>query len=328
MAKPGQATIVDDVQTDADARVRMEPRAPGVSRKVLTAEQAAQFKQGAAPSEVVLQGRQAERIFDSGAPPTETVEEAEAPPDPQAGLDLPAWLKGVQFEESDGVEPEAMKSLVDYKSVKDAAKALIHSKKQIGKMASEKAGLSRQVEDLLKAPKQPDIPPSTPEETQKAIKVISENFLDDIPGNITKLVETVQKMTAAQAQGSINRLGESVEAGQVEALFLGYPGLVANAEDAAKVDELASGAKAKTTLGKYKSALSEFAKEKGYVSGDAYSKPVNLEPAPKTAPVTRTATTKKVYNRAWLQQQAVQNQDWYRANQPEIMAAYAEGRVR
>ena len=327
----GEAKVVSEIQNENDARVRMEPRAPGVSRRIIDPKTLAVKPMA---QEAVYETSRPTRLFPATTPPKEIVEEEPALPSGSPGqlsqdlLNLPDWLKDVTFEEADGVEPSAMKSLADYKSVKDAAKALIHSKRQIGKMASEKTGLERQVEDLLKRPAQPDIPPATPEETQKSLKAISENFLDDIPGNIMKLVETVQKMTATQAQGTINRLGESVEAGQVEALFLGYPGLVANAEDAAKVDELASQSKAKTTLGKYKQGLSEFAKQKGYAQGESYSAPVNLEPAPKTAPVTRTATTKKVYNRLWLQQQSVNNPDWYRANQPEIMTAYAEGRVR
>ena len=327
----GEAKVVTEIQNENDARVRMEPRSPGVSRKMVDPKTLA-----AKPmvQEAIYETSRPTRLFPDGTPPKEMIEEEPVLPSGSPGqlsqdlLGLPDWLQGVHFEEADGVEPEAMKSLADYKSVKDAAKALVHSKKQIGKMASEKTGLTRQIEDLLKRPAQPEVQAASAEETQKALKAISENFLDDIPGNITKLVETVQKMTAAQAQGTINRLGESVEAGQVEALFLGYPGLVANAEDAAKVDDLASQSHAKTTLGKYKQGLSEFAKQKGYAQGESYSAPVNLEPAPKTAPVSRTAEKKKVYNRMWLQQQSVNNPDWYRANQPEIMTAYAEGRVR
>ena len=329
----GEAKIVPELNTEADARVQMTPRHPGVSRKVVQVDPKTLAKVEE-PQEAVYESTHATRIFDPTQAPKETVEDEAGLPTGSPGelskdlLNLPDWLKEVKFEESDGVDAEAVKGLHKFKSVKDVAKSVLHAEKQIGKLASEKTGLARQVEDLLKRPTAPEVQAATAEETQKSLKAISENFLDDIPGNITKLVETVQKMTAAQAQGTINRLGESVEAGQVEALFLGYPGLVNNAEEAAKIDELASQSKAKTTLGKYKQALSEYAKEKGYASGEAYSKPVNLEPAPKTAPVTRTATTKKVYNRAWLQQQSVNNQNWYRANQAEIMAAYAEGRVR
>ena len=328
----GEARVVAAIENETDARVRMTPRTPGLSRRVVEIDpKTLAVKPG---QDAVYESSRPTRIYEPTQPPHETVEEEPALPDGSPGqlsqdlLNLPDWLKEVKFEESDGVDAEAVKGLHKFRSIKDMAKSVLHGERQLGKLASEKTGLARQVEDLLRRPTAPEVQAATAEETQKSLKAISENFLDDIPGNITKLVETVQRMTAAQAQGTINRLGESVEAGQVEALFLGYPGLVNNAEEAAKIDELASQSKAKTTLGKYKQALSEYAKEKGYASGEAYSKPVNLEPEPRTAPVSRTAEKKKVYNRAWLQQQSVQNPNWYRANQGEIMAAYAEGRVR
>lgn len=313
----------------SETALRMGKTPPGMARRIIPDHVVTDA--GAKPPEMVYQSSRPNVV----PTPTELKETVDEPvaADPnrptQADLNLPDWLKGVQFEEEDGVDPEAVKHLAEFKSVKDVVKSMLHTKKLVGKVTSEKAGLEKQVADLLQAKPQPEIAAATPDEAQKALKAISENFLDDIPGNINKLVETVQKITAAQAQGTITKLGEQVEAGQVEALFLGYPGLVTTAEEAAAVDALAGESKAKTTLGKYRSALTEYAKQKGYAHGETVAQvSPQTEPAPKTAPVTRVAEKKKTYNRAWLTQQASQNPDWYRSHQGEIMTAYAEGRVK
>lgn len=342
MAKGSKATLMpmtlNDVPPPAPTSREMPvapvlpQRAPGVSRQFIQAPPPAE------PQPVFTITNSARILYPDAEPPTETVEEAEeseAAPDgqpvqpvmhnPEAGPHLPEWLASFCVDEQ--------KALAKFKTPEDLAKSYLNVEKQFGRVSGEKAGLERQINDLVDKAVVKSAETGKPvkmEDIKKKAREIGKKWLDSMDGeNAEQLVEVAVQAALTDAQGAIDRKFQEIELGHIEMISQGYPGLLAGGDDWKAIDELASHSEAKTTLGKYKSAFSQYAKQKGYVSGQAGGSVSTTEEPPKTMPVTRTATSKgKVYNRAWLQQLMTTNPAEYRRLQPEITKAYAEGRVR
>lgn len=275
-------------------------------------------------------------LSESESAPEETAVHTQTSP---SGKD---WLS--DFSEEERV------SLAQLGSPRDVAKAYIHARRKMTQATQERAGLERQVADLVETQLAERSGPSgaaartgSPREFLQSVEPppdvkamqeeISKHFLDDVGGSVGKIFEVAVKTARAEAQRAIEPIMQQQALREVQSMVeTQFPGLV-TAETAKDIDALASGAPGETAALRYRHALTRYAKLVGYEgpeSNGERSRTTSVsEPISGPAPTAHSKPAKKpIYTRQRLDHLLLHDPDQYRRLQPEIMAAYAEGRVK
>lgn len=248
---------------------------------------------------------------------------------------MPDWMK--DFSEQDLTALESFQG-----DPAKLAKAYLDTKRGFTDKAMEAGGLKKMVADILEAQKNASV------RTEKAEKVPAnldlkefaksfkdDDFITDPAKAVEKILEVASTIADAKAASRVHPLFQEIAKQQTEHLLREYPGMV-TAENAKVIDAIASSMDGDSDMDRYKKGLKEFAKLTGYRSpkeapeevpdsGQTEQMRQGAQLAPVSAP---TAPKKKIWTSRELQNMITQRPDDYARLQPEILRAYAEGRVR
>ncbi|HEU4683612.1 MAG TPA: hypothetical protein VFS39_03820 [Nitrospira sp.] len=268
---------------------------------------------------------------------------AEAPEAETPDADLPEWMQ--EMTDSERQKFDALRQ-----SEGGLEKAWLHAQRKIGEQGTNNKALLEQIHDMLAAqqlqlhPGSPVVAPSpatAPPDLAKLqtdIEQFGKNFLDlsdDERGK--KMSELITTAAHAAVQPVLQQQAATVRATATEAVLSEYPGLFSEdpkrrLAEGVYVDGLVQMYGA-PTLANLRKALDDFAKERGYMKpGKAPKENPDVtamrEAASTVAPPSATVKkVGKIYKRSELARMQIQNPDKYRELQPDIMRAYAEGRV-
>lgn len=311
--------------------------APAVSKVVdPTTGHPPQFPTNRKPAEqpepvtVVMQSRSAKLLTDADEPADEIASPIEETAEVAASTD--------EFT------PEELAKLAEYGD--DPAKikkALIHAQRMIGKKGTEAAGLEQMVKDVLAAQAQaapaPAVAQPSPSiDVDKIKKEIGANFLDDIEGNIGKLLETAVQIVESKQDAKRATESKAKTEKRIKELTTGdgkYAGMVTK-DNAAYLDAVAIAVSGSMPAGStdadvYEKALETYAKETKWQKGQpAVNETAEMRAAAALTPAAATPpkSPKQTYTKAQLDKLLTQNPIEYARQYKELMKAYAEGRVK
>lgn len=228
-------------------------------------------------------------------------------------------------------------------------KAWAHGTRKIQELSSENAALQQQLRDVLEAkgqmptPNATTIQPvSTPPDVlalQKELDEATDNYHKNVldesgKTHLKKMNELNQKIATATLRQGEQAKEDHAMLEATKAVLADFPNLVTNQAEAAYVDTAASKLPGGLTLTNLKTALGSFAKLKGWTKPSESATP-NAEveamkaQAQQQAPASATVKTKGKIWRAREIRELIKNYPQkYQDLQPEIMRAYAEGRVK
>ena len=227
------------------------------------------------------------------------------------------------------------------------AKSYIHAQRKLGEHGSTISALQQQVNDVLATSKtagetagatiepSPDIV-ALQKQLDEASEQYHSNILDPSAKTHLKTMNELQvKLAKAELSKGKQDQDNAAMIQATKVLIAEYPGLVTNRADAAYIDATVEGMKGGPTLQNYKLALDGYAKQKGWTKPTSSATP-NAEvdgmkeaASVQAAPAASGGRSKgKIWTRYELQELQLKYPEKYRQMQPQIMAAYKEGRVR
>ena len=249
--------------------------------------------------------------------------------------------------------PEELHAIAERKKSQGGTeKAWVHATRKISEQGAELAALQQQLADVLQAkglPATPStgdtntIPPvvvapdvaALQKQLDETTELYHKNVLDDSGRTHLKTMnELNQKIAIATLRQGERGKEDAAMLEATKAVVADYPGLVTNQAEAAYVDTAASAMAGGLTLGNLKKALEGFAKVKGWTKPASSATP-NAEveamkaaassQAPATAPVKSKG---KIWRAREIRELIKSYPQKYQDLQPEIQAAYKEGRVK
>lgn len=244
---------------------------------------------------------------------------------------IPAEPEDIQATPAEPVEddlPEKYRG----KTAKQIAEMHMNAEKQMGKQSSEVGQLRGIVDDFIKAQSQP-----TPEQKPEVEKI---DILDDPEGAVNQLVENHPDIKAARE--SLQTVEQKQRSDELRSL---HPDVEEVFNDPAFAEWIQkSGIRSNALVNAHQS--NDIAAADELLSEWKATKPAETVTPAQTDPVLAAAaeqnkqaaatgaiaggsmTSKKIYRKADIRNLIRTDRARYDALQPEIMAAYAEGRVR
>lgn len=253
--------------------------------------------------------------------------------------ELPAW--------AEGFTPEDVAKISEFKSDDDLKKAYLNLQRKIGTQGNEKAGLEQMVQDILaaqglkpqaSAQQAAPVQAVPPVDLKKLQDEIAKNWLDEPEKNVERIMSAADQLATARAQSIFDNWQAKQDQKTIDRLIKSdeYKTVI-NKDNAVLIDAMAAVAPGETIAEKYEHALRSYKKDKqpGSVSANAseraeaerMAQAAQGQTAP-TVPSNNAGQKKKVFSRQWLQTLMANEPEKYRSLQPEIMRAYAEGRVK
>ena len=320
--------------------------APAVEKKAMMNPARAQVRrvtlqEGQTPESVLFPNEASELgdlpVLQARSPVLVTEESEQAEQVQEAKTEIADWMK--EFSEEDLTALQSFQG-----DPAKVAKAFLDTKRAYTKESMEAGGLKKMVADMIEASKQAKTEGAKKTQVEtggdvdldafvKSFK--DDDFITEPQKAVQKILDVAVKIAEHKAAAKVHPLFEQIAAQQTAHLLQDYPGMV-TAENAKKVDALASVMEGVDWQDRYKEGLKVFAAITGYKKpgetpqeiadeGQTQAMRANAQLAPVAAPVP---AKKKVWSQRELQNMMIQRPDDYARLQPEILKAYAEGRVK